>query len=125
MKKLLIACAFVIASKVSFGQAHTDSSLSTLTKMELSNVYLEQVTTLAFNAPYTPFTIDVLDSTRTELDIPTSRYIGKKRSDVLSMSKSYSETMKEQLYEIVPYSDKKDIIKAILFLQEVNTNIKK
>ena len=40
------------------------------------------------------------------------------------MSKAYGELMEEQLYELVPYSDKKDIIRAILFLQETNSEIK-
>jgi len=96
-----------------------------MTKMQLTNVYLDQVTTLAFSTPYTPFTIGVTDSVNGDLDIPVSKYIKRKREEVLDMSTKYGETMKEQLYEIVPYSDKKDMIRAILFLQDVNTNVKK
>jgi hypothetical protein len=40
------------------------------------------------------------------------------------MSKAYGELMEEQLYELVPYSDKKDIIRAILFLQETINTLK-
>lgn len=125
MKKLILVCATMLASVTGFSQTHTDSSLNSLTKMQLANIYLDQVVELAFSSPYTPFTIGVSDTTHGDLDIPVSKYIKKKREDILEMSKSYGETVKEQLYEIVPYSDKKDIIRAILFLQETNYNIKK
>ena len=125
MKKLLIAVAFVFASKVSMAQtAYTDSTLSTMTKMQLTKVYLDEVTKLAFSSPYTPFTIGVNDSIHGELDIPVSKYTTRKRDRILEMSKAYGELMEEQLYELVPYSDKKDIIRAILFLQETNSEIR-
>lgn len=124
MKKLLVILAILFATN-SYSQVHTDSSLNAMTKMQLTNVYLDQVIQLAFSTPYTPFTIGVTDSLNGDLDIPVSKYIKRKRDEVLDMSTKYGETMKEQLYEIVPYSDKKDMIRAILFLQEVNANIKK
>lgn len=124
MKKLLVILAILFATN-GHSQVHTDSSLNAMTKMQLTNVYLDQVIQLAFSTPYTPFTIGVTDSLNGDLDIPVSKYIKRKRDEVLDMSTKYGETMKEQLYEIVPYSDKKDMIRAILFLQEVNANIKK
>lgn len=125
MKKLLIVIPFIFALQANAQTAHTDSSLNTMTKMQLANLYLDQVTTLAFTAPYTPFTIGVNDSINGELDIPVSKYIKNKRESVVNISKQYGDTMKEQLYEIVPYADKADMIRAILFLQEMNSNIKK
>ena len=125
MKKVLIAIAIVFASKVGMAQtAYTDSTLSTMTKMQLTKVYLDEVTKLAFSSPYTPFTIGVNDSIHGELDIPVSKYTTRKRDRILEMSKAYGELMEEQLYELVPYSDKKDIIRAILFLQETNSEIR-
>lgn len=125
MKKVLIAIAIVFASKVGMAQTvYTDSTLNTMTKMQLTKVYLDQVTQLAFSSPYTPFTIGVNDSIHGELDIPVSKYTTRKRDRILEMSKAYGDLMEEQLYELVPYSDKKDIIRAILFLQETNSEIK-
>ena len=124
MKKLFIIAALFVATN-GYSQTHTDSTLNSMTKMQLTNIYLDQVTQLAFSTPYTPFTIGVTDTVNGDLDIPVSKYIKRKREEVLDMSTKYGETMKEQLYEIVPYSDKKDMIRAILFLQEVNSNIKK
>jgi hypothetical protein len=124
MKKVLIAIAIIFASKVGMAQtAYTDSTLNTMTKMQLTKVYLDEVTKLAFSSPYTPFTIGVNDSINGELDIPVSRYTSRKRDKIMEMSKAYGELMEEQLYELVPYSDKKDIIRAILFLQETNSEI--
>jgi len=121
MKKLLLI--LMLATGVCSAQTQTDSSLSTMTKMQLTKLYLSEIEKLAFSAPYTPFTIGVADTLRGDLDIPISKSIVKKRNKILEMSKAYGELMEEQLYELVPYSDKKDIIRAILFLQETNNNI--
>jgi hypothetical protein len=40
------------------------------------------------------------------------------------MSAKYNETISEKMYEIVPYADKKQIIDAILFLENINAIIK-
>lgn len=139
MKKIILSFAAALMFNVSTAQTsinlndlpisesvqYSDSSLNSMTKLQLTNLYLDEVTKLAFSSPYTPFTIGVSDTINGDLDIPVSKYIAKKREAVLEMSKAYGETMKEKLYEIVPYSDKKDIIRAIIFLQEINNNIKK
>lgn len=125
MKKVILLFTAIIAFTTSNAQTTPDSVLQSMTKMQLTSLYLEQITTLAFNSPYTPFTIGVQDSVKTELDIPTSKYIDKKRDTVTEISKAYSNIIKDKLYEIVPYSDKQDIIRAIVFLQEMNSNIKK
>jgi len=99
-----------------------DSSLYTMTKMQLTEVYLDEVTKLAFSTPYVPFTMGTNDTIHGELDIPVSRYTARKRETIEEQSKQYGEIMKEKLYELVPYSDKKDIIRAIIYLREVNAN---
>lgn len=109
-------------SSVVVATSKTDSSLYKMTKMQLTNIYLDEVTKLAFSTPYVPFTMGVNDSIHGELDIPVSRYTSRKRDTIQEMSKQYGETMKEKLYELVPYSDKKDIIRAIIYLREINAN---
>lgn len=121
MKKLFVSCAFALLSNYAFSQAHTDSSLSLMTKMQLADVYINEVTTLALNTPYTSFT---MEKPGKELDVPTSKYLNKKRGSILETSQKYGSTMKEKLYEIIPYSDKEDMIRAILFLQKTNNKIK-
>lgn len=120
MKKLTLL--FLLFTLKGYSQ-HTDSSLSYLSKMQLVNIYIDEVNELAFHTPYTPFTIGVSDTIKGDLDIPVSKYLAKKRNAIINVSEKYTSTVKEQLYEIIPYSDKKDIIRAILFLQETNNNI--
>jgi len=103
---------------------NTDSSLFKMTKMQLTEIYIDEVTKLAFASPYTPFAMGVNDSIHGELDIPVSKYLNRKRDSILEMSKVYGDTMKEKLYDLIPYSDKNDIIRAIIFLRETNSKIK-
>ena len=135
MKKAITLIAMVLISFTMKAQSATDtiqkptvqvdSSLYKMTKMQLTDLYLDEVIKLAFSAPYTPFTIGVSDTIHGDLDIPVSKYIAHKREKIMNVSKAYGEVVKERLYELVPYSDKSDIIRAILFLRETNANIKK
>ena len=126
MKKLFLTIVSLIALTTVKGQSlvYTDSLLNTMNKMTLTDIYLNQVNQLGLSLPYTPFTLDGKDTLNNQLDIPTSKYLGKKRSSIADESTRYGELMRERLYEIVPYSDKKDIIGSILFLQNVNNSIK-
>lgn len=56
--------------------------------------------------------------------MPQSRYLNRKRKSVANVSELYGDMMKEKLYEVIPYADKKEIIKSILFLQTINQTIK-
>lgn len=103
---------------------YSDSTLNTMSKMKLTEVYLAEVEKLAMSLPYSPFTLNRADSLSQTLDIPDSKYIDRKLKSVKGMSESYGDLMKKRLYEIVPYSDTKEIINAILFLQEVNWDLK-
>lgn len=126
MKKIFLLSVALTGMFSVKGQtiAHTDSSLNLMNKMTLTEIYLTQINQLGMSLPYSPFTLNGRDSINSELDIPTSKYLGRKRESISKESTIYGELMKEQLYEIVPYSDKKDIIESILFLQEINRTIK-
>lgn len=126
MKKIFLLSVALTGMFSVKGQtiAHTDSSLNLMNKMTLTEIYLTQINQLGMSLPYSPFTLNGRDSINSELDIPTSKYLGRKRESISKESTNYGELMKEQLYEIVPYSDKKDIIESILFLQEINRTIK-
>ena len=54
-----------------------------------------------------------------QIDIPRSKYTSIKRTKVTERTKNYNETVNENLNEIIPYSDKAEIIKGILFVQEM------
>ena len=92
--------------------------------MELTEIYLNEVSEISKNVPFTPFTLNVPDSLQNDLDMPQSRYLNRKRKSVANVSELYGDMMKEKLYEVIPYADKKEIIKSILFLQTINQTIK-
>lgn len=94
------------------GQTYTTDSLETMPKMVLTKIYLDKVQQLNTKLPYVSF--------GAVLDMPMTKYTNSKRKKVNDKCRSYNETIKNELYEIIPYSDKKDIIKGILFLQEVS-----
>ena len=45
--------------------------------------------------------------------------------DLQKTTIEYGKVVKQNLFEIIPYSDKLDIIKAILYFQNINEMIKK
>ena len=124
MKKLLIAVALLTSSVCMEQQTYGEVELSRLSKMKLTNIYLDKLNELAFKAPYSTFSFGSVQDSSSVLDLPTSKYTTRKRDAIQEMSEEYSKVMRERLYELVPYSDKKDIIRGILFLQLFNSSLK-
>jgi hypothetical protein len=125
MKKLLIAVALLTSSICMAQQTnYNEAELSRLSKMKLTNIYLDKLNELAFKAPYSTFSFGSVQDSSATLDLPTSKYTTRKRDAIQEMSEEYGKVMRERLYELVPYSDKKDIIRGILFLQLFNSSLK-
>ena len=124
MKKLLIAVALLTSSVCMAQQTYGEVELSRLSKMKLTNIYLDKLNELAFKAPYSTFSFGSVQDSSSVLDLPTSKYTTRKRDAIQEMSEEYSKVMRERLYELVPYLDKKDIIRGILFLQLFNSSLK-
>jgi len=124
MKKLLIAVALLTSSVCMAQQNYGEVELSRLSKMKLTNIYLDKLNELAFKAPYSTFSFGSVQDSSSVLDLPTSKYTTRKRDAIQEMSEEYGKVMRERLYELVPYSDKKDIIRGILFLQLFNSSLK-
>ena len=89
--------------------------------MQLTKIYLEQVQQLALAAPFASFT---MSDTTGVIDMPTSKYLKNKREAVSKVTAQYNKVVNVQLYEVVPYADKNQIIQAILFLENINAIIK-
>jgi len=124
MKKILIAVALLTSSVCMAQQNYGEVELSRLSKMKLTNIYLDKLNELAFKAPYSTFSFGSVQDSSATLDMPTSKYTTRKRDAIQEMSEEYGKVMRERLYELVPYSDKKDIIRGILFLQLFNSSLK-
>jgi len=124
MKKILIAVALLTSSVCMAQQNYGEVELTHLSKMKLTNIYLDKLNELAFKAPYSTFSFGSVQDSSATLDMPTSKYTARKRDAIQEMSEEYGKVMRERLYELVPYSDKKDIIRGILFLQLFNSSLK-
>jgi hypothetical protein len=98
---------------------YTQDSLFKMNKLDLTKIYLEQVQSLNNILPYASFNIKGQASGVKQIDIPKSKYTNSKRTKVSTKAQNYNETVNENLNEIIPYSDKNEIIKGILFVQEM------
>lgn len=152
MKKIIAILCFVGTTFVSYSQSTTDSTstvestgqftpttvttdipvsvLETKTKIELTQIYLNEVKTLIGSLPYSPFTLGVENDSivqvqKVGLDIPMTRYTTKKLDKVTSTTKDFNKTIQTSLFEILPYSDRGDIINAIVYIQSINRLVKK
>jgi hypothetical protein len=139
MKKLILSLTLLIVS-VSISSAQKKAqmnydvgTLQTKTKIELTQIYMDKFQTLMTTLPYTSFTLKqdtvVVDSLptgtiqRVKLDIPETKYTDKKREKVAKEASKYNEMVSVQLLEIIPYSDKNEIIWGIMFLQKMNDRL--
>jgi DNA polymerase III delta prime subunit len=118
MKKTLTMMLLAFGMKAS---AQQEQSYEQMSKMQLTKIYLEQVQKLALAAPYASFT--VTDTTGV-IDMPTSKYLKNKRDAVTKVTNNFNKTINVELYEVVPYADKAQIIQAIQFLENINSVIK-
>lgn len=131
-KFAITAVIIMMAFCQTFGQSpvQSDSSSTSRTrysagelvlkgKLDLTKIYLQQVQTLNNVLPYAAFPIRGQASGVKSIDIPASKYTQNKREKVSGRSDKYNGTMNKELYEIIPYTDKADLIKGILFVQEM------
>ncbi len=99
---------------------HTDSTLNVLSKGELVKLYMGQVNEIIDKIPYAVWGLMEQDK---PLDVPKSKYIQRKRKGVEQDAGNYADTNTDLMYEVVYYADKKDLVKSILYLQKVNSDI--
>jgi hypothetical protein len=54
-----------------------------------------------------------------DANVPATKYTNKKFRLVAKKVASYNQTLMEQFVEIIPYSDRKELLEAILYLREL------
>jgi len=136
-KNLLLLVSILTVSFTSYGQTsnlgsfsnlsnnqsnrvvYSQDSLSKMNKLDLTKIYLDQVQSLNNILPYASFNIKGQAAGVKQIDIPKSKYTNSKRTKVSEKAQNYNQTVNENLNEIIPYSDKNEIIKGILFVQEM------
>ena len=112
MKKIflpIVACLLVTATKAQ--QAENDSTmLSRMTKVQLADVYLQEVQRVTKKLCYVTF--DSIPA-----NVPDTKYTKAKFDKVTKKVEAYNETIMLQMLEIIPYSDKAEIVKSVLYLR--------
>lgn len=121
MKKILLILAVCTATVTNAQNvAHTDSSLNTLTKGQIVDIYIDQVNLLIEKLPYSVWGLNAEDKA---LDVPKSKYIARKRKGVSHDASNYVDTNEALMYEVVYYADKQRLVNAVLYLQKLNNDI--
>lgn len=107
MRKTLIALMLLAGT----AQAQTDTlQLEGLKKVELSDIYLKEVQRVSKKLALIAF--DTVPS-----NVPSTKYTQAKFDKVSKKMDAYNSTLLQQFNEIIPYADKKDIIRTIIYLR--------
>jgi hypothetical protein len=98
---------------------HTFGSLDQLGKLELTKIYVDLVHKINMLLPYVPFNQKGDAISLSGMGIPSTKDNNGFIKKLDSSGGSHNEALDETLNNIIPYADKADIIKSILFLQGV------
>lgn len=129
MKKLLTLVAAVMFTSTAFSQTdsipdtntvvvqdttppHTIEDYNTFSKIQLTDIYLKEV--VRVTSAISTYAFDNIGST-----VPTTKYTQTKFKKVRNKCDSYNETLLNEYKEIIPYADKEDLIRAILYLKSL------
>lgn len=113
MKKLFVILLLFSVNSLC-AQSTTDTiALYQMNKVQLSKIYLDEVAKITPSLPVMPFDSSLAD-------IPKSKYLSAKFKTVAEKINSYNKTLLEQYAEIIPYADKKDLIRAIVYLRSIS-----
>lgn len=107
---------FLTALFISAGiaaQAQTDSAaLATMTKVQLSQVYLQEVQRVTAKMGTVCFK-DMPGS------VPDTQYTRVRYKSVNKSITKHNEKLMKQYIDIIPYADKQEILNAIIYLQSL------
>ena len=98
---------------------HTFGSLDQLGKLELTKIYVDLVHKINMLLPYVPFNQKGDAISLSGMGIPSTKDNNGFVKKLDSSGGGHNEVLDETLNNIIPYADKADIIKSILFLQGV------
>ncbi len=91
--------------------------LEKMDKLQLTKVYLNKYNRLVRISPYMSFGVIEPKDTKS-LRIPSHSINDKNMANYKKKEKEFNKVVEDNLYNIIPYSDKKDIMDAIMFMQE-------
>ncbi|MGM5470261.1 hypothetical protein ACS386_08285 [Flavobacteriaceae bacterium LMO-SS05] len=107
----------IISDNVSISKYHNKGDLERMQKGELLTLYIERIEVLVKILPYIAFTTKP-GVTMTELGIPNNSDNRKALDNQFDAINDFLETSVEFQKQMLPYSDTKNLIAAILFYEE-------
>ena len=128
MRKIILAVLLIVGSvSLGYSQLPTGAAnehysigdLDKLGKLELSRIYVAQVNKLNLLLPYVPFNQKGDAVSLAGMGIPNTKDNNGSIKDMDQIVGNHNQVMDETLNNLIPYADKIDIIKSILFLQNV------
>lgn len=99
------------------GSHYTYGDLDKLGKLELTEIYIKQVQKMNLLMPYIPFNQKGEAVSLTNMGIPNTKENNQVIKKLDGSGGTHNEAMDESLTSIIPYADKEEVIKAILFVQ--------
>lgn len=107
----------IISGKVSISKYHDRAELDQLPKGELLNLYNERIEVIVKILPNIAFATKP-GVTMTSLGIPDTKDNRKALEENIKASNTYFDSTIEFQNKVLPYSDKSNLISAILFYEE-------
>lgn len=107
----------IISGKVSITKYHDRDELDKLQKGQLLDLYNERIEVIVKILPNIAFATKP-GITMTSLGIPDTKDNRKALEDNIKASKTYFDSTIEFQRKVLPYSDKSNLIAAILFYEE-------
>jgi hypothetical protein len=107
----------IISGKVSIAKYHDRNDLDKMQKGELLDLYNERIEVIVKILPNIAFATKP-GVTMTTLGIPDTKDNRKALEENIQASKTYFESTIEFQRKVLPYSDKSNLISAILFYEE-------
>ena len=108
----------IISEKVAIKKYHSNDELERMQKGELLTLYIERIQSLVETLPYIAFATKP-GVTMTSLGIPNTNDNRKILDNQFEATADYLEATTEFQKTILPYSDTKNLIAAILFYEEI------
>jgi len=112
----------IISENVSISKYHNKGDLEHMQKGQLLTLYIERIEVLVKILPYIAFTTKP-GVTMTDLGIPDNKDNKKALEDQFDAINDFLKTSVEFQKQMLPYSDTKNLIAAILFYEETLKSI--
>jgi hypothetical protein len=107
-----------VSEKAVLPKYHNEVELDKLGKLELTALYIERVKILTEIVPYLALNKKPAGADLDDLGVPETKSNVADLEREVKSKESYLANIGHTLHDVVPYADKKNIIWAILFMED-------